>query len=393
MISVDADKIYKIYRLYDKPIDRLKEVILRKPFHKDFNCLNQISFSVSAGETIGIIGENGAGKSTLLKILAKTLTPSSGKLMIRGRVAALLELGTGFHPEFTGRQNIYLNASLMGLTQSDIQKKEAEIVDFAELGDFIDRPIKTYSSGMVVRLAFSIATSVDPDILIVDEALSVGDQYFQKKSIGRMLAFREQGKTIIFCSHGMFLINLLCQRTLWIEKGGIRMEGVATHVSAAYESYLLEKSSKQIEEASKNTESCVQSPVIITSVLLNGKDCPIQIHPHENLVITLTYRNISDYCFWVAIGICRNDDLICHAVSLARERKHPLDGKGAGTIQMRYKALPLLAGDFRVVCFIMDEAEVNCYDRKDSATFSVIPPKEWRREMGLLDMDHEWILS
>ena len=393
MISVDAHQISKIYRLYNKPIDRLKEVILRRSFHQDFECLKQVSFSVAAGETLGIIGENGAGKSTLLKILAKTLTPSSGNLLIQGRVAALLELGTGFHPEFTGRQNIYLNASLMGLTQSDIQKKEAEIVDFAELGDFIDRPIKTYSSGMVVRLAFSIATSVDPDILIVDEALSVGDQYFQKKSISRMLAFREQGKTIIFCSHGMFLINLLCQRTLWVEKGGIRMEGAATHVSAAYESYLLEKSTIQIEEASKHTESYAQSPVVITSVSLNGESGPVQVHPHDDLIIKLTYRNISDYSFWVAIGICRNDDLICHAVSLAREKRHPLRGKGTGMIQMRYKSLPLLAGDFRVVSFILDEAEVNCYDRKDSATFSVIPPKDWRKEMGLLDMNHEWILS
>ncbi len=171
MIALEAKNLGKVYQIYRSPAYRLKEIVLRKPFHTAFCALNDVSFNVLHGETLGIIGENGAGKSTLLKILAKTLKPSSGSLTVNGRTAALLELGAGFNHELSGEENIYLNAYLMGLSKDEIDRKRQEIVDFSELGDFIKRPIKTYSSGMHVRLAFSIATSVDPDILIIDEAL------------------------------------------------------------------------------------------------------------------------------------------------------------------------------------------------------------------------------
>jgi ABC-type polysaccharide/polyol phosphate transport system ATPase subunit len=198
-VSIRVHDLGKTYKLYAKPSDRLKEVLLRRPKHLAFQSLKSVSFQVSKGESLGIIGDNGAGKSTLLKLLAGTLTPSCGDMDIHGRVAALLELGAGFHQEFTGRQNIYLNASLLGLSEAEIKAQEEAILDFAELGQFIDRPIKTYSSGMVVRLAFSIATSVDPDVLVIDEALSVGDQYFQKKSLDRMNTGRQLFFAVIPC--------------------------------------------------------------------------------------------------------------------------------------------------------------------------------------------------
>ncbi len=221
MFAIEVRDLSKVYRLYRRPIDRLKEAVLRRPFHQPFESLKDVSFVVPSGAGMGVIGENGAGKSTLLKMLAGTLTPTSGEVVKRGRTAALLELGAGFHPEFTGRQNIYLNAALLGLTDLEIREKEKEIVDFAELGQFIDRPLKIYSSGMKVRLAFSVATTVNPDILIVDEALSVGDQRFQEKCVDRIVKFRTQGKTILVCSHSMYMINELCSRTMWLANGRV----------------------------------------------------------------------------------------------------------------------------------------------------------------------------
>ncbi|MGC2064373.1 MAG: ABC transporter ATP-binding protein, partial [Thermodesulfovibrionales bacterium] len=222
MIAIDVRDLRKIYRIYKAPVDRLKEIVLRRPFHAEFVALDTMSFSISQGTTFGIIGENGAGKSTLMKLLARTLKPTSGNVAMVGRVAALLELGAGFNPELTGDENIYLNAYLMGLTKDEIDERKQRIIDFSELGDSISRPVKTYSSGMYVRLAFSIATSVNPDILIIDEALSVGDQHFQKKCIDRMTQFKNDGKTIVFCSHSLYHIQELCKTTLWIDHGSMR---------------------------------------------------------------------------------------------------------------------------------------------------------------------------
>ena len=172
MYSISVENLHKDFRIYERPQDRLLELLLRKPRHKNFHVLQDISFSVLEGRSLGIIGDNGAGKSTLMKLLVGTLQPSSGNVSIKGQVAALLELGAGFHPEFTGRRNIYLNAALLGVPDDNIPEMEQKIIEFSELGDFIDRPVKTYSSGMYVRLAFSIATMVNPDVLVIDEALS-----------------------------------------------------------------------------------------------------------------------------------------------------------------------------------------------------------------------------
>ena len=194
MDAIEVENLTKQYRVYLKPFDRLKEALIRRPCHELVEALGDVSFRVTPGDTLGVIGENGAGKSTLLKILAGTVRPTSGNVAKQGRIAALLELGSGFHPEFSGRQNIYLNAALLGLGEKEIKEREESIIEFSELGDVIDRPVKTYSSGMYVRLGFSIATSVDPDVLIIDEALSVGDQRFLKKCVDRMMGFKKREK-------------------------------------------------------------------------------------------------------------------------------------------------------------------------------------------------------
>lgn len=380
-----------MYRLYSKPVDRLKEAVLRKQLHQSFESLRDITLSIPVGESLGIIGENGAGKSTLLKILASTLTPSSGEVIVRGRVAALLELGTGFHQEFTGRQNIYLNAALLGLDQAQISKRESAIIDFAELGPFIDRPIKTYSSGMVMRLAFSVATSVNPDTLIIDEALSVGDSYFQQKCIDRMLSFRDQGKNILFCSHSTYAVNLLCSRAIWLHKGSIRKDGITTQVTSAYENYLRAKT--ELSDKEDNPELSMAAdkiPVIIRSLKLNNHAGPINLEHRQDLNILMELESFDDRAFLVAIGIRRDGERFWHMVNMSHDGFEPLKGKGISKVLLSYRSLPLLQGQYSAVGFILDESGLHCHHKMESSPFTIIPPDKWCNEMGLLDLDHEW---
>lgn len=391
MNAIEVKAVSKDYRLYRKPSDRLREFFVRRPLHDHFQALKDIDFSISFGESVGIIGENGAGKSTLLKILARTLTPSRGQLDVNGRVAALLELGTGFHPEFTGRQNIYLNAALLGLEQSQITKKEAAIIEFAELGAFIDQPIKTYSSGMTMRLAFSIATSVDPDILIIDEALSVGDNYFQQKCIDRMISFRDQGKTILFCSHSTYSVNLLCTRAIWIEKGGVRQDGQAVDVSAAYTNFLAQKTDAAAQENRSELKRIgSQLPVMIKSIALNGQSGPIALKHREALNVELEFYNTANSPFCIAMGIRRSGEKYWHAVNMTHDGHEPLKTKGTGRVMLRYPSLPLLQGQYSIVGFILDDSGLLCHHKMESSPFTIIPPPQWNNEMGLLALDHEW---
>lgn len=224
---VKVENLTKVYKLYDRPIDRLKESLhpLKKVYHRDFYALNDISFSVNKGETIGIIGKNGSGKSTLLKIISGVLTQSSGSIQINGRISALLELGAGFNPELTGIENIYLNGTIHGYTKTDMSKKIDDILDFADIGEFAKQPVKNYSSGMFVRLAFAVATSVEPEILVVDEALAVGDIFFQAKCIKKMKSIMESGCTILYVSHDLGSIKSLCNKAIYLDKGRIKAIG------------------------------------------------------------------------------------------------------------------------------------------------------------------------
>lgn len=222
--SIKVENLTKVYKIYDKSIDRLKESLnpLKKKMHREFYALNNVSFEVKKGETIGIIGQNGAGKSTLLKILTGVLSASSGSVDIKGKVSALLELGAGFNPEYTGIENIYLNGTIMGYTEEEIDKKVNNIIEFADIGEFIYQPVKNYSSGMFARLAFAVAINVDPDILIVDEALSVGDIFFQNKCYKKFNELQEKGITIIFVSHDIGSVKQYCNRVVWIENGVVK---------------------------------------------------------------------------------------------------------------------------------------------------------------------------
>jgi len=240
-IAVRADNLGKCYQIYEKPADRLKQSLWRgkKCFYKEFWAVRNLSFEIAKGETVGIIGANGSGKSTLLQMICGILNPSTGSLEIDGRIAALLELGAGFNPEFTGRENVLMNAASMGLSRSEIKERYNDIAAFADIGHFIDRPVKTYSSGMYVRLAFATAVNVSPDILVVDEALAVGDARFQQKCMAKIKAFCQSG-TVILVSHDMIAMLELCSRVIWIESGEIRMDGIPKFVIEKYLQYMYE---------------------------------------------------------------------------------------------------------------------------------------------------------
>src|SRR3954463_1219898 len=226
------------YRVLVERRDTLRETFVRLFTHasrsREFTVLQDISFNVFAGETLGIVGRNGSGKSTILKLIAGIFRSARGKITVRGQVASLIELGAGFHPELSGRENIELNGLLLGLSKREIAQREAAIIEFAELGDFIDVPVKQYSSGMYMRLGFSIAVEVDPNILLVDEILAVGDTYFREKCLARISGFREQGKTIVMVSHDTGMIEQLCDRVLWIDAGGIAADGEPRNVIPHY---------------------------------------------------------------------------------------------------------------------------------------------------------------
>ncbi len=245
----------KSYPIYRSPAARLKELLTfnRLSFHDDFWALRDISFDIHRGETFCVIGENGSGKSTLLQLLAGILAPTSGTAAVRGRVAALLELGSGFNPEFTGRDNVYLNAAILGLTHKQIDERYAAIEAFAEIGDFINQPVKTYSSGMTVRLAFSVAIHVDPEILLVDEALAVGDIYFRQRCMRKVHELRKRGVTIVFVSHSMGDVKAIGDRTLWLDKGHIRDIGPTDVVVARYLAAMSEKDSSYLEHKTSAT--------------------------------------------------------------------------------------------------------------------------------------------
>ncbi len=236
MSAIKVENLSKVYKLYNKPVDRMKESLhpFRKRYHRDFYALNDVSFEIKKGETVGIIGKNGSGKSTLLKILTGVLTPTSGKVEVNGRVSALLELGAGFNPEFTGLENVYFNGSIMGYTREEMDAKIDDILSFADIGDFINQPVKMYSSGMFVRLAFSVATVVDPEILIVDEALSVGDMFFQAKCMTKMKKMIDDGTTLLFVSHDTGSIKGLCNKGIFLDSGSLVSFGKASDIIDLY---------------------------------------------------------------------------------------------------------------------------------------------------------------
>ncbi len=247
-IAIEIKNLSKMYKIYKEPKYLLKEILFRKKYHDEFWALKNINLKIKKGNVVGIIGRNGAGKSTLLKILAGTLDKTSGTIKIDGKITAILELGTGFHPEYTGRENIYNGGVMLGMNKKEIDQKINSIIEFSELGEFIDRPFKTYSTGMQVRLSFSLATSVDPEVLIIDEALAAGDIYFMGKCIDKIKDIcKNKNITVLFVSHSTYLIQRLCDQAIWLEKGSVEEIGPSLDVVKLYEIFMRNLENKRLK--------------------------------------------------------------------------------------------------------------------------------------------------
>ncbi|MDO8940091.1 MAG: ABC transporter ATP-binding protein [Methylicorpusculum sp.] len=255
-IAIKVENLSKCYQIYDRPQDRLLQMLVRgrKQYFKEFWALKDVSFEIKKGETVGIIGRNGSGKSTLLQMICGTLNPTSGSIQTNGRIAALLELGSGFNPEFTGRENVYMNAAVLGLSKQEIEARYDDIVLFADIGEFIEQPVKTYSSGMFVRLAFAIQANVDPEILIVDEALAVGDAYFVHRCMLRFHQLQKNGTTILFVSHDALAVKTLCKRSLRFENGALINDDDSNTVVDSYLSSLFVSIHNKNQKPSKNLD-------------------------------------------------------------------------------------------------------------------------------------------
>ncbi|MEI6294094.1 MAG: ABC transporter ATP-binding protein [Methanomicrobiales archaeon] len=345
MIKVEG--ISKKFKLYRSPADRLKEIIFRKQYHKDFVALNNISFEIVAGQTLGIIGQNGAGKSTLLKILSGIVLPDTGTIQVDGKVTGLLELGTGFNAEMTGLENIYMNGTLLGMTRDEIDRKKQIIIDFSELGEFIHEPIKTYSSGMTMRLAFSIAIHADPKCFLVDEALAVGDAYFQQKCMRKIQEFRKNGGSIVFVSHDTNAVIALCDYAMLLDHGKMISCGIPRSIVDLYisriciQSHTGEKPVNLIDRKdSLNNHSDISTSEIefdSIRILDSAKNSITHVHSDDEVIISFSFRtlrHIEDPTFGILI---RN--------------RYGMSIFGTNTHLLQQKSNPLLPGEMYQVYY------------------------------------------
>ncbi len=397
-VVVGAEGLTKTYRVYGTPWDRLGELVTRHRRHREFHALDDVTFSLPRGEGLALIGENGAGKSTLLKILAGITAPTSGSCTVRGKVASILELGSGFHPEFTGRQNIVLNAAMLGLSQDEVRRKMPDILAFSELGDFIDQPVKVYSTGMAMRLGFSIATQVEPDVLIIDEALSVGDGYFQKKCMDRLRVFVEGGGTLLFCSHAMYYVSAFCQRALWLRHGRVEGLGAVENVVRDYENFLVAKSAQAESQpaASAAAMSAAGSPPAqrgmparLAAVRLVEPAADCLYRPGESWEMEVTWETPNPRLgFHVGVGINRVDGVEVCSFATHLDGLPPFSGATRYSARLRIPALPLAKGEFTLYVFLLDEEGLHIYDQRVlPSVFTVHSPSY---TFGLVRVEHVW---
>ncbi|HEY3203950.1 MAG TPA: ABC transporter ATP-binding protein [Thermoanaerobaculia bacterium] len=393
-LAVRAERISKIYKVYETAGDRLRELLFRRPRHQEFHALRGVSFALPPGRSLGLIGENGAGKSTLLKIVAGTTQASSGAVERHGVVASILELGMGFHPEFTGRENARMNAALLGLSGPQIRQRLPRICDFAELGDFFDRPVRTYSSGMVLRLAFAVATHADAEVLIVDEALAVGDGYFQKKSIDRITEFHRHGGTLLFCSHALYYVALLCDEAIWLKNGEVAGQGPALPVVRSYEAFLQQKERALAHEEPpvSAAESEGRKPARLTEVLLHdGSGYPrTEFAAGETVAVDLAFETEDpSLAFHVRVGVDREDGVQVFAVDTREEPWAPLAGRSRYRLRLVFPELPVAQGEFRVFVYLGDEKALHVHDARILRPgFSVVSSEY---VVGLLRPRHLWM--
>lgn len=408
-VVIRVKDLVKKYNIYDEPIDRLKEIfsIRKKSYHREFVALNGLTFDVEKGDAIGILGKNGCGKSTLLKMITGVLTPTSGTLEIKGKISAILELGAGFNMEYTGLENIYLNGTMMGYTEEQIKKRVDSIVEFADIGEFINQPVKVYSSGMFARLAFAVASNVEPDILIVDEALAVGDTRFQMKCIEKMKSLKKMGTTILFVSHATEQIKRFCNKAIWIKDGKIKAQGESSQIADLYEDFMkygevdnkkdvrIEEKEVKVEEKAEEIEEdngefkLPKNEDTLASIgeLKLNKD---KFKTFDELELEVTYDiykdNIESFLLGVAI-YTPNREYIFGPNTYLEKVKIPTTF-GRHKVIYRIPRLTLLGGTYTLdVGIFTDESIVNLDYKTQACTFVVA--NKYISE-GKFYIDHEW---
>lgn len=413
-----ACSLGKSYRLFESPGDRLKQLLWGrwKQYSREFQALKDVNFEIYRGEVVGLIGRNGAGKSTLLQMVCGTLMPSSGSLEVRGRVAALLELGAGFSPDFSGLENVYMNAAILGLSRSEVDAKLDDILAFADIGDFIRQPVKTYSSGMFMRLAFSVATSVEPDILVIDEALSVGDGAFARKSFDRIMALKDRGATILFCSHAMYHVQALCSRAIWMENGKARMIDSAAHVTSAYETSLVMETTDHHQSVSA---AVVSSSGEVPDSSDEAVDIAARIVPSGTAVLSrveafadgVSGRELAIHsgrtCLLLRVHFASDPELPCPSVAVGFAHANGMvvssagsandgvvlkrDAAGFGFVELTFERLPLLKGDYTVSVILGCERGLHVYEVMERVIQLRVVQQDL--EQGLVKMPHRWTIE
>lgn len=388
---IELNGVGKNYPIANNSSDRLAalwDLLLGRPIRRTRKILHDIDLSVLPGCSVGIIGENGAGKSTLLKLITGVLRASQGTVKTRGRIGALLELGAGFHPDYTGRENISLNAALVGLTQAEILAKTPEIIEFADIGEYIDEPIKHYSSGMVVRLGFAIIAATTPDLLITDEVLAVGDESFQKKCVKWLENYVATGGTLLIVSHSMYHVQKLCQQAIWLHDGSIQKSGDVFSVTQAYLAF---HERKQAEGAVTDRAAPNGDRFRIDSLLINGSDLDQSSSPMESdLRIQGVVYSPDERTPVVVIGIVRADGTPVYGTS------SEIDSARLGQIDAHHfsfelvlERIPLLPGAYSVRSHAMDPEGVRLFD---TLSLDFIVSGE-SRELGFCRLPHHWVDS
>ena len=395
--------VTKAYQLYDRPMDRLKEglSLTHKNYHRTHIVLNDFNLEIKRGESVGFVGRNGAGKSTLLKLITGVLSANSGSIEVHGKVAALLELGAGFHMEYTGRENIYLNGKMMGYTRAQMEERVKSIIDFADIGEFIDQPVRTYSSGMFARLAFAVSVNVSPDILIVDEVLSVGDTRFQMKCIDKMRRLKERGTTVLFVSHSLEQIKRFCTRAVWMKDGQIEMDGESSEIIDLYDGHMrtgldikvlkeLRDGVHREENEEKNEPENKKDDLVVSidSVQLNKTS----FRTFEPLEVTVGYTvntdRVEGFSFGVAI-YSEDRKLYVFGPNTYLERSdHVPCTAGRHMVVYRVPKLPLIQGIYAVDVGIFSDGGLVNLDYVNNAKKFVVSNTYFTE--GTCYMEHEW---
>ena len=391
--AIEVRNLKKIFKIYPDKSNSIKEKILffKRNKYEVNQVLDGVSFDIKKGEAVGLIGKNGCGKSTTLKLLNRIMYPTSGTIRVNGRVSSLIELGAGFHPDMSGRENIYTNASIFGLTKKQIDEKLDDIIEFSELGEAVDNPVRTYSSGMYMRLAFSVAINVEADVLLIDEILAVGDVSFQKKCFEKLREIKYSGTTIVIVSHSLQQIEQICDKSIWIEKGHIRQIGKPKEIHLKYLKEMEEERQRLIHEAQKNKENDIEDrdsfcgkkvirsgsgEVYFTNVTLKDKEEKLQnvYKSHDFMQVQYDFVNKSDIEEAVfSVRIYKDDNTHCYGTTSDIECNDTIKIKGKNKFIVDFDDLCLLDGNYMIDVDVKDKTGDIVYDSiHDTIRFDVI---------------------